>query len=202
MSEATTTTVTPTPATTDKMNMFRLDFQEVYERHLCRHGHFGINVLHLLVVLVIYLSLFGIAGSIVNLIAPENEFVILLCLTIPWFFLVVANVPFRVSIVTAITVLLIHGSYVGLSTALPFRVPVWVWVPLIFAMHWFQQYSHKIYRMHRDMTRFKDKYPKSRYLFTLLLVYELPILLNYLAFGRGDWVHGRHEIDEAVASAS
>jgi hypothetical protein len=32
------------------------------------------------------------------------------------------------------------------------------------------------------MTEFNAKYPKGRLLFVVLLVYDLPILLNYLVF--------------------
>jgi hypothetical protein len=38
------------------------------------------------------------------------------------------------------------------------------------------------------MSAFDDKYKKGKVLFALLALYELPILLQYLAFGRKDWV--------------
>lgn len=161
------------------MNLFRIDFQEVYERHLCRHGHFGINVLHLIVVLVIYIAIFGLVGAVVDGIAPDNRVLILLGLTLPWFILVLMNCPLRVSCATAVIVLMLLGLYAVLP-----RVPVWVWPVLIFAMHHFQQYSHRIYPMRRNMDRYAEKYRKGPLLFVLLLVYELPILLNYLLFGR------------------
>lgn len=174
------------------MNLFRIDFQEVYERHLCRHGHFGINVVHLVVVLVIYVAVFGLVGAVVDRLAPDNRLLILPGLTSPWFILVLKNCPLRVSCATAVIVLLLLGTYAVLPP-----VPVWIWPILIFAMHHLQQYSHKIYPMRRDMSRFADKYQKGPLLFVLLLVYELPILLNYLLFGRPDWVPGRAEIVEA-----
>jgi hypothetical protein len=37
------------------------------------------------------------------------------------------------------------------------------------------------------MTAFNAKYRKGPALFVLLSLYELPILLNYLVFGRRDW---------------
>jgi hypothetical protein len=40
------------------------------------------------------------------------------------------------------------------------------------------------------MTEFDKKYWKGATLFILLSLYELPILLNYLCFGRKDWVTG------------
>ena len=171
------------------MNVFRINFDEIYRRHLRRHGHFGINILHLLAVVGIYISVFGLAGFVVKLIDADHAIQILLGLTLPWFLVVAFNVPFRVTVVTGLFVLLLLAGY----RVLP-EVPFWMWIILIFAMHRFQQWSHNVYHMHRDMSEFSDKYSKGFVLFVLLLVYELPILLNYLLFGRPDWVMGRERI--------
>jgi hypothetical protein len=37
------------------------------------------------------------------------------------------------------------------------------------------------------MTEFNRKYSKGSVLFIILLFYEVPIVLNYLVFGRKDW---------------
>ena len=42
------------------MNPFRVNFQELYARHLCRHSQYGINVIHVAAVFGIYLALAGI----------------------------------------------------------------------------------------------------------------------------------------------
>src|SRR5262249_16120982 len=43
------------------MNILNANFDELYERHLCRHSQFGINVQHLAGMTATYLALFGIA---------------------------------------------------------------------------------------------------------------------------------------------
>ena len=43
------------------MNLFKVNFLELYERHLCRHSQYGINVIHLISVIGSYLALFAIA---------------------------------------------------------------------------------------------------------------------------------------------
>ncbi|HEY7314530.1 MAG TPA: hypothetical protein VH643_34600 [Gemmataceae bacterium] len=43
------------------MNLFKVHFRELYERHLCRHSQYSINVIHLLSVISSYLALFALA---------------------------------------------------------------------------------------------------------------------------------------------
>lgn len=167
------------------MNLFRINFDELYRRHLCRHGHLGINVLHLLAFVGIYVAVYGLACSVLPFKSRADVAISLMVLSLPWFVLVACNSPWRVTLATGMfTMVLIAGS-----TALR-SVPVWYWPIQIVLMHYFQQWSHRVYRMQRDMSAFNDRYPKGPLLFTLLLIYELPILLNYLLFGREDWVPG------------
>ena len=42
------------------MNILRINFDELYRRHLCRHSEFGINVLHIVSVWGVYLSLLAV----------------------------------------------------------------------------------------------------------------------------------------------
>ena len=39
------------------MNIFRVNFQELYRRHLCRHSQFGLNIWHLIAVAGILIGL-------------------------------------------------------------------------------------------------------------------------------------------------
>jgi len=55
--------------------------------------------------------------------------------------------------------------------------------------------------MHRDMSEFEDTYRKGPKLFVILLMYELPILLNYLLCGQADWTFGRGRITEDPAAS-
>ncbi len=165
------------------MNILSINFEQLYRRHLCRHGHFGINVLHLIAVAGIYVPIFALCDRLLQLFEVGNRLPVLFVLTAPWFATVAANVPLRVSVLTAVFVAVLLAIF----WALP-PLPLWVWILLILAMHRFQQFSHRLYHMDRDMSEFETTYPKGFRRFVLLLVYELPILLNYLFFGRPDWV--------------
>lgn len=165
------------------MNILSINFQQLYRRHLCRHGHFGINILHLIAVAGIYIPIFALFDKLLQLFDVANRLPVLLVLTAPWFATVAANVPWRVSMLTAAFVAVLPAIFAALPP-----LPFWVWILLILAMHRFQQFSHRLYHMDGDMSEFESTYPKGLRRFVLLLVYELPILLNYLVFGRADWV--------------
>lgn len=161
------------------MNLFVVNFPEIYERHLCRHSQYGINVAHIGCVIGTYLALFGIVFALTG--SPE----VVLGISIPYFALLSWNLPFRV--MAALIVFL--SLFFVLFFALP-KAPLWlIWVyPVaIFALYKLQNWSHKIYNLEKDMTEFNRKYPKGVTLFFLLSLYELPILLNYLCFDRKSW---------------
>src|SRR5262249_652484 len=151
------------------MNLFYIDFQELYRRHLCRHSQFGINVLHLIAVAGIYLALYAIAFAL-----PVSKWILGVALGI-YFALLIFNVPFRVWLANLAFMLLLLSLYLALP-----QVNVWVWVVSILVWHRFQVWNHKVYDKHDDMGEFQGKYRKGPALFVLLSVYELPILLNYL----------------------
>ncbi|MEZ6069203.1 MAG: hypothetical protein R3C10_02795 [Pirellulales bacterium] len=158
------------------MSLVKVDFAELYRRHLCRHSQFGINVLHLLAVAGIYLAMFGIAFSV-----PGSAWIVGVALT-GYTLLLLPNVPPRLLLVNLVGVLLL----LALFLALP-RAPWWVYVGLIVVWHRFQVWNHRIYDKSHDMSRFEQKYRKGPALSLLLAIYELPILLNYLVFDRRNW---------------
>jgi hypothetical protein len=159
------------------MNWFKVDFRELFERHLCRHAEYGINVIHLAAVVVIYLALFALAIDLTDVIWPW------LALPALYAVLLAFNVPLRVLAVCLTFLALFCATLFVLPP-----VPWWLCLVLIVVAHKGQSLSHKIYREERDMTAFNQKYKKGFVLFALLSLYELPILLNYLVFDRLDWV--------------
>ncbi|HEV3344189.1 MAG TPA: hypothetical protein VG125_27685 [Pirellulales bacterium] len=173
------------------MNLLKVNFDELYRRHLCRHSQFGINVLHLIAVVGIYFSLFGIAFAL-----PAAPWIVGGVLTV-YCLLLVANLPFRVWIATVLSI----GVLLSVSAflALP-RIYVWIYIVMIIGWHRFQVWNHRVYDRSHPMDAFTDKYRKGAILFVLLAVYELPILLNYLVFDRGNWQ--THELHGPVASAA
>jgi len=155
------------------MSLLKVNFDELYRRHLCRHSQFGINVLHLIAVVGIYIALYGIAFAL-----PGSPWIVGSCLAV-YFLLLAFNLPFRLLLVNSIVI----GSLLAGFTLLP-EVPVWVHVVLIVVWHRFQNWNHRVYDRQQDMSEFADKYRKGSALFVLLSIYELPILLNFLVFDR------------------
>lgn len=155
------------------MNLLRVNFDELYRRHLCRHSQFGINMLHLIAVAGIYIGLYGIAFAL-----PGSQWIIGSCLAI-YFVVLALNVPPRLLFVNAVTIAVLLGVFLLLPS-----VPAWVHMILIVVWHRFQNWNHRVYDRATDMSEFAEKYRKGWALFVLLSIYELPILLNYLVFDR------------------
>jgi len=156
------------------MNVFRVDFDELYRRHLRRHSQFGLNVLHFIAVLGVYFALYGIAFALPGANWIVGGLLGAYCLVLA------ANVPIRVFLVNSAVV---GGLLAGfLQVRELWTIPVWAFVVIMLASHRFQLFQHKVYNRELDMTEFNSKYRKGPTLFVLLAIYELPILLNYLVF--------------------
>jgi hypothetical protein len=168
------------------MSLLKVEFAELYRRHLCRHSQFGINVLHLLSVAGVYISLFAIAFAL-----PGSMWIIGGVLT-TYFLLLAFNLPPLLLLANALFVGLLAAIYLALPP-----VSMWIYVVLLIFWHRFQVWNHKIYDHSRDMSEFNGKYKKGPKLFVLLAIYELPILLNYLVFDRRS---DRNDQPESVAS--
>jgi hypothetical protein len=173
--------------TPQKISIFRINFNEIYRRHLCRHSQFGLNAQHLIAVYGIYYSVYSLVAILIRHLLPQLDVaaqaVTLAVLSIPYLGVLAANIP--VTLLPALVVsiaLLIAGSV--MQTTIPF----WLHIVLIVMWHRFQLWSHKRYTLHRDMSEFECRYKKGGYLFLLLAVYELPILLHYFLVGRRDWI--------------
>ena len=73
--------------------------------------------------------------------------------------------------------------------ALP-TLPAWSilgFLAMVPAFYKFQSWNHKIWTAAADMSEFNRRFPPGRDLNLILLVYEIPICLNYLLFRREDW---------------
>jgi len=169
------------------MNILRVDFQELYQRHLCRHGQFGINLWHVIAVYGVYFSIYSLVTLLIRMLLPTStpteQGLLLFLLSLPYLVILVRNIPASVMWLT-----LVSAAVLIISAVLLPSTPFWLHLILIPAWHRVQLISHRRYTLHRDMSHFDAKYRKGRTLFLLLAVYELPILLHYLVFGRRDWV--------------
>jgi hypothetical protein len=163
-------------ATSRPLTLFRVDFRDLYERHLCRHSQFGINVAHLAALFGVW---YGVYAFLFWLTRAEW---VPVALAAAYLTLVALNAPLRIVAATA----LFLAAFVAAVLYLP-ALPWWadlVTVPVFYKL---QAWSHKVWTVERDMTEFNKRYPKGPVLFVVLLVYEVPLLLNYLAFDRKSW---------------
>jgi hypothetical protein len=165
-----------TEANVPAARIWSVDLQELYERHLCRHSQFGNNVVHVLCLIGVYFGLYGIAYSLApslwTVVGIVGAYVLLLSL----------NVPIHVWFVTVVFL----AGFSATLLAMP-NIPVWWYPGITIVFYKLQSWSHKMFTKERDMTEFNKKYQKGLPLFILLSLYELPVLLKYLVFGRKDW---------------
>jgi hypothetical protein len=158
------------------MSLWHIEFPELYERHLCRHSQFGINVAHLAALFGVW---FGVYGFLYWLTGTEW---VPVALAAAYFLAVAVHLPVRVAVVTAALLAVLVAAVIWLP-----ELPFWVYLLLIPVCYKLQSWSHKLFNVERDMTEFNKKYRPGSVLFVILLFFEVPIVLNYLVFGRKDW---------------
>src|SRR5262249_7642168 len=107
---------------------------------------------------------------------------LLAALALAYLAVVAVNAPARVLVVTAIFLVLFLAAVIWLPP-----LPVWVYVVMIPVFYEIQQLSHKVWTVAKDMTAFDARYPKGPVLFVILLIFEVPLVLNYLVFDRKNW---------------
>jgi hypothetical protein len=171
-------------STTRPMSLIRFDFNDLYARHLGRHSQFGINVAHLAALYGLWFGVYAtIAQAAFRLGVPPSW--PLTSLAVIYLGLVATNAPLRVSLATAAFL----AVFVVSVLALP-RLPGWsmlAFLLMIPAFYKIQAWSHRIWTVAADMTEFNRRFPPGRTLRLILLIYEIPICLNYLIFERKDW---------------
>jgi hypothetical protein len=164
-------TATPRPLT-----LLRVDFADLYARHLCRHSQFGINVSHLAALFGVW---YGIYGAVYWLLPYPA---VPVALAGAYLLLVALNSPPRVIMATAGFLALFVAAVLWLPA-----LPVWAYLLLLPVCYKLQSWSHRLFRAESDMTEFNKRYPKGFWLSVVLLVYEVPMVLNYLLFDRKHW---------------
>ena len=172
--------------TSRPMSLLRVDFQELYARHLCRHSQFGINVAHLLALVGTWFGAYGVVYWQVRTIWPSAghaaEWVAAALAGAYLAALAVTGTPARVLAVTAAFLPLFLAALFWLP-----ELPAWVYLVMIPLFYELQALSHKVFTAETDMTEFNKKYPKGSVLFVVLLINEVPLVLNYLLFDRKNW---------------
>lgn len=151
------------------MSLIDVEFEELYQRHLCRHSQFGINVIHLISLWGIWYSFYGIVYGLI----PSPW--IMVVLGSSFLILIASNLPILVLVATTLFV-------AGVCTFTYYVSLPWLWLYLIVFLlfHKIQVWSHKFYPIENDMTIFNRKYSPGILRFFLVLLYEIPIVLRYL----------------------
>jgi len=181
--------------TSRPLSLLRVDFPDLYARHLCRHSQFGINVVHLAALFGVW---FGVYGIVYALVRGRTELIpfyewgrtelipfyewLPVALAAAYLALVALNAPARVCVATGLFLI----PFVAAVLLLP-EFPVWVYLVMIPVCYELQSLSHKVFTAATDMTEFNKKYPKGFVLFVVLLIYEVPLVLNYFFFARKTW---------------
>ncbi len=150
------------------LSLFRIEFDELYARHLCRHSQRGINAIHLAALFGIWYAVYGLLHWAVGLDG------VLAVPALSYLLILAPNVPLRVLVAMAFFL----GVLIAAVLLLP--APWWAYLLMIPALAKIQSWSHRFYTATRDMTEFNRKYVKGRVLFVVLLIYEVPIVLNLL----------------------
>lgn len=153
------------------MRLFVVEFNELYARHLCRHSQVGINVIHLATLANVWYGVYG-------LLAWITEAGWFLALPMGLYLAVLApNLPGRTLAATALFAAIVLAAVLLLP-----QPPSWFFLILIVVSYKIQSWSHRFYVIATDMTEFNKKYAKGALLFVVLLLYEVPIVLQFLLF--------------------
>jgi hypothetical protein len=157
--------------------VFRIDFADLYARHLCRHSQFGINVVHLAALFGLWFGVYGFFYQLTGIWWLPTV------LAAGYLGLVAVNAPARVSVATALFLCIFVATVIWTPP-----LPLWVYLLIIPVFYKLQSLSHKLWTASTDMTDFNRRFPKGRALFIILLINEVPICINYLLFDRTRWV--------------
>jgi hypothetical protein len=158
------------------MSLLRVDFADLYARHLCRHSQFGINVVHLAALFGVWFGVYGIVYALIHVAWLP------VVLAAVYLAMVALNAPVRVCVATA----LFLAGFVVAVLWVP-ELPIWVYLVMVPVFYELQSLSHKVWTVAADMTEFNKRYPKGSVLFVVLLINEVPLVLNYLLFDRKNW---------------
>jgi hypothetical protein len=162
---------TTTAPTSQPMTLWRVDFVDLYARHLCRHSQFGINVVHLV-------ALFGLWFAVYALVYwLTGAWWLPMGMAALYLGLVALNAPLRIIAATAVFLV----GFIAAVFWLP-ELPIWVYLLMIPSFYEVQALSHKVFTVETDMTEFNKKYPKGFVLFVVLLINEVPLLLEFFLF--------------------
>ncbi len=174
-----------TQTQTPRLSLRRVDFAGLYARHLGRHSQFGINVGHLLALYALWFGIYAVIDQTARLVGVPASSSIVVGLAVAYLATVCINAPPAVCLATAAFLAAFVASVLALPQLPPWSIPALLL--LIPAGYKFQSWNHKVWTAAADMSEFNKRFPPGRDLNLILLIYEVPICLNYLLFRRADW---------------
>ncbi len=171
--------------TTAPLSLLHVDFGDLYARHLGRHSQFGINVAHLAALYGLWFGIYAAIYQAVLLAKLPAGWLVILAMALMYLAVVAINAPYRVSLATAVFLAFFVVSVLAMPALTSWSILLFLlMIPLCYKL---QAWSHKIWTVGADMSEFNKRFPPGRALNSILLIYEVPICLNYLMFGRKDW---------------
>jgi hypothetical protein len=171
--------------TIQPLSLLRVDFADLYSRHLGRHSQFGINVNHLVALYGVWFGIYATIDQLVLMVNPAASWPIIVAMAVSYLAAVAISAPLRVILATAAFLVVFVGSVLALP-----RLPTWSilgFLALVPISYKVQAWGHKIWTAAADMSEFNKRFPPGRALNLILLIYEVPICLNYLVFRPKDW---------------
>ncbi len=171
--------------TTQPLSLWHVDFDALYTRHLGRHSQFGINVGHLLALYGLWFGVYAAIAQGAYLLGLPTAWPIIAFMAVAYLAMVSINAPAHVILVTTVFIAQFAASVLALPV-----LPAWSiagFLALIPICYKFQSWNHRVWATAADMSEFNKRIPPGRELNSILLIYEVPICLNYLVFRRKDW---------------
>lgn len=167
------------------LRLLHFSFDGLYARHLGRHSQFGINVAHLAALYGMWFGVYGAISQAARHLELPAWWLIPIAMAFAYLIMVAINAPAHVSAATAVFL----AFFVASIIALPLLSAWWIigFVALVPIFYKLQAWSHKVWNTAADMSEFNRRLPPGSTLTMILLLYEVPICLNYLIFNRQDW---------------
>jgi len=171
--------------TTQPLSLLHVDFDALYTRHLGRHSQVGINIAHLIALYALWFCVYAAVAQGARLLGLPASWPVVVVMAVAYLATVSINAPPHVTLVTAVFLALFVASVLALPA-----LPVWSiagFLALVPVFYKLQSWSHRVWTAAADMSEFNKQFPPGRDLNIILLIYEVPICLNYLVFRRQDW---------------
>jgi hypothetical protein len=170
--------------TTRPLSLLHVDFDALFTRHLGRHSQIGINVGHLVALYGLWFGVYAAVGQGARLLGLP-AWPVVVTMAVAYLSTVSVNAPVRVILATAVFLALFVASVLALPALPAWSIPAFL--VLAPACYKLQSWNHRVWTAAADMSEFNKQFPPGRDLNLILLVYEVPICLNYLLFRRDVW---------------